>query len=129
MSPYTPFYTVKKVENGFEFTTVIYDSRKNKTKPLIIFRNTRSISEKQWDNFKKVLEKSCFWNMPIIDTNRVETLDGGTSYFDGFIPNADNCTNKEYHIVSRGSGSKADLQRIIDNFLKYEPTYKLDPLK
>ncbi len=59
------------------------------------------ITEYQWNFFKKIIDKNCFWTFSIDDPDRGEYLDGSEWYLEGYQPDKRNCSKFEYLITYR----------------------------
>ncbi|VAW14926.1 hypothetical protein MNBD_BACTEROID03-2132 [hydrothermal vent metagenome] len=59
----------------------------------------KELSEKKWNEFKELTEKLNFWSMKVNDEKT--GLDGTSWILEGKMPNANNCTNRDYHLVGR----------------------------
>lgn len=71
------------------------ESRNNE---LLINKETK-LSRKNWTEFQKLLRENGFWSLPV--TTDRNGLDGTSWVLEGQNPNANECTNREYHIVAR----------------------------
>ncbi len=57
------------------------------------------LPEKEWEEFKSLLQNTEFWSLPVT-INRTG-LDGTSWVLEGMNPNGNECTNREYHVVTR----------------------------
>ena len=77
------------------------------------------LSKKEWIEFQSLLQNTGFWSLPVtIDRSG---LDGITWILEGRNPEGNDCTNREYHIVTRWQP--------LDNMEVMKLNYKLTELK
>lgn len=75
----------------------------------LVTNRTRRLTESEWNDFLNYLEKSCYWQMPVDDEQRMP--DGAQWILEGV---RDNC----YHIVDRQSPEVGDYREACLYLLK-----------
>ena len=76
-----------------------------------LIRDTmRSLTNLEWGEIKKSLDKNCFWAIAS-NTDR-EVLDGIIWLMEGFNPKKNSCTNLKYHFVNRVSPELSGFKNI-----------------
>jgi hypothetical protein len=65
-----------------------------------------NLNRKQWNAFKRVIDNTCFWTMPVVEVERSQGLDGGELYLEGFQPDQRNCSGSDYLILYRRYADK-----------------------
>ena len=99
---YYQVYTLSKSKDGGDFLIqeYLYSSPDDRLGKLSNEHRTK-LSTEEWNSFKEVIEKNCFWTLPIDAPDSGEYFDGGEWYIEGFQPNKRNCFNSDYMITFR----------------------------
>lgn len=101
-------YTLTKTEEGGDFIIQEYYSTNHSANDGKLTSEYHSkLSKAQWNSFKKVIEKNCFWSLPIEDPDKSQYLDGAQWIIEGFQPDKRNCAHSDYLITSRMVPSKS----------------------
>ena len=88
-----------------------------------LIRDTmRSLTNLEWDEIKKSLDKNCFWTIAS-NTDR-EVLDGITWLMEGFDPKKNICTNLKYHFINRVSPEPSGFKNIGEQIMALD-TFEL----
>ncbi len=75
-------------------------------KDSLITHKTRLLEEREWIDLKKTIDENCFWTILTEDTVSWLT-EGAVWAVEGYHPSANNCTDRDYHIVGRGHPKKS----------------------
>lgn len=77
----------------------------------LVVNRTRVLTEREWSEFKRLLEQCCYWQMPAQRFDEASGEDGAQWIFEG-------ARDGRYHIVDRWSPRDTDYRKFCLYFLK-----------
>lgn len=93
-------YRIAKDSDSYKFVFKEYGGEQIERENSVLTKEyEKEISEKQWNDFKELTNKISFWSLPVKDEKN--GLDGTSWLLEGKMPTGNNCTNRNYHVVSR----------------------------
>lgn len=108
----TELYKIEKVGSSYKGYKKWFKGTKDEN-PEIIKLN---IEEEEWLRITKQLSLLGFWTYPITDSRA--GLDGSTWQLEGFKPEKDECTGKNFHHISRWSPNDSIFLEMCNLFLE-----------
>ncbi len=97
---YSDIYTLVNEGDSYQLTLKEYQRLgEREKKDSLLSAVIATISEDDCMMFNAALDEMKYWSTPVIDDRRV--LDGSGWALEGFMPDANNCTERTYHIVVR----------------------------
>ena len=117
------YKTVYRLENIFDkfvltsklFLTLDLDSSFNE---ILLKDTTVEISKRKWNNFKNLLNESCFWNMH--PKQRYALLDGTNWILEASRVKGDKFSNRTQHYIARNL-HEGDFKLICEELIKLSP--------
>jgi hypothetical protein len=107
----TELYTLQILGDSAQLTRrrLVFDNEHRYY--VTLQEHSETLSQAQLLSFKNVLEEKCFWTMP----HELEAvLDGKSRIFEGYNPNGNECTTRDFHTVLSTSGRHSELMAISD---------------
>ena len=93
-------YRIYKDSNSYKLVFKEFGGEQIEPKDSKLTSNKEiDLSKKKWTEFQNLLKDTEFWGLPVT-MNRMG-FDGTTWMLEGRNPDKNNCTNREYHMVSR----------------------------
>ncbi|HBC04033.1 MAG: hypothetical protein CL528_07725 [Aequorivita sp.] len=100
MSKSSEIYRIYNKNGSYEFVSKKLERRENGNKKDTVLQLTkRDLTENQWNEFKSLTERTKLWNL-LVAIER-SGLDGQNWVIEAQMPNKENCTEREYHVVVR----------------------------
>lgn len=117
----TEIYRLEKREDRYLYIAKKYKPIPgNLQKDSLVWSFEENITENDWDAFITQSQQFNYWNWPV--RIKREKKDGKSWVFEASKPDADNCTNRSYHLVSRWEPEDSTEIRILgDALMAFKP--------
>lgn len=109
-------YRIEKNDNNYNLYIKEYSVREM---VITTLKNSysRAITEKEWLTTVNTIRGNCFWTMPCRREEDSHYLDGTWCLVEGFNPEKNNCTHRNFHAVSRlDLGDTTNFTKICNTF-------------
>lgn len=109
-------YTLEELTDSYTLTVRKYHASTHQgRKDSIMAETKKTVRASQWNNFKLQLSNLNYWTLGVRDDRHV--LDGTSWILEGFMPDAYNCTEHEYHIVGRASPEPSKFRNVCEELV------------
>ena len=93
-------YRIYKNSDSYKLVFKEFGGEQIERQNSTLTSNTESVlSKEEWTEFKDLLQNTMFWSLPA--TIERSGFDGTSWVLEGMNPDGNDCTNREYHLVSR----------------------------